>query len=212
MKRVNKYLQTCYQYDELFGSLEKRADTLYPRADHSVCAIESFIFVVGTFINNQVYPFCERFDSQKNKWKAIAPLNVPRSGVALCSFKNQYLFSFGGRVDQKRIVDVIEVYDIKRNAWQVIPAEGCDKSKWIPGYMSNAYQITDKEIMIFGGKSGLTFQIFDGVFVIDLERMQIKERGSLVNPCSFMNTPLVFNHTLYAYGNDVYIHKYHIPE
>ncbi len=78
--------------------------------------------------------------------------------------------------------------------------------------MSNAYQITDKEIMIFGGKSALTFQIFDGVFVLDLERMQIKERGTLVNPCSFMNTPLVFNHTLYAYGNDVYIHKYHIPE
>jgi hypothetical protein len=37
--------------------------------------------------------------------------------------------------------------------------------------MSNAYQITDKEIMIFGGKSALTFQIFDGVFVLDLERM-----------------------------------------
>lgn len=78
--------------------------------------------------------------------------------------------------------------------------------------MSNAYQVTDKEIMIFGGKSALTFQIFDGVFIFDLERMVIKERGTMVNPCSFMNTPLVFNHTLYAYGNDIYIHKYHIPE
>ena len=139
-------------------------------------------------------------------------MNVPRSGAALCSFKNQYLFSFGGRVDQKRIVDVIEIYDIKRNAWQEITAPNCDKGKWIPAYMSNAYQITDKEIMIFGGKSALTFQIFDGVFVFDLERMSIKERGSLVNPCSFMNTPLVFNHCLYAYGNDVYIHRYNIPE
>jgi hypothetical protein len=78
--------------------------------------------------------------------------------------------------------------------------------------MSNAYQITDKEIMIFGGKSALTYQIFDGVFVFDLERMVIKERGSLVNPCSFMNTPLVFNHHLYAYGNDMYVHRYNIPE
>lgn len=42
--------------------------------------------------------------------------------------------------------------------------------------------------------------------------MQIKERGSLVNPCSFMNTPLVFNRSLYAYGNDIYVHKYDIPE
>ena len=78
--------------------------------------------------------------------------------------------------------------------------------------MSNAYQITDTEIMIFGGKSAVTFQIFDGVFIFDLERMAIKERGSLVNPCSFMNIPLVFNHNLYAYGNDIYIHRYNIPE
>ncbi len=84
-------------------------------------------------------------------------MNIPRSGGAFCSFKNQYLFLFGGRVDQRRIVDVIEVYDIKRNAWQEIPASVCDKTKWIPAYMSNAYQITDKEIMIFGGKSALTF-------------------------------------------------------
>lgn len=44
-------------------------------------------------------------------------MTVPRTGAALCSFKNQYLFSFGGRIDQKNIVDVIEVYDIKKNAW-----------------------------------------------------------------------------------------------
>lgn len=111
----------------------------YAHADHSLCAIESFIYVVGTFVNNKVYGISERYDVQKDKWKLIAPLNIPRSGVALCSFKNQYLFAFGGRVDQKRIVDVIEVYDIKRNSWQEIPSSLCDKTKWIPGYMSLAY-------------------------------------------------------------------------
>jgi hypothetical protein len=92
-------LNECYRFDELFNKLEKKSDMFYPHADHSLCAIESFIYVVGTFVNNQVYPFCERYDSQKDKWKMIAPLRVPRSGVALCSFKNQYLFAFGGRVD-----------------------------------------------------------------------------------------------------------------
>ena len=212
IKRANKYLNDCYRYDELFNRMEKRSSMHYAHADHALCAIESFIYVVGTFVNNKVYPYCERYDCQKDKWKVIAPLNVPRSGVALCSFKNQYLFAFGGRVDQKSIVDVIEVYDIKKNAWQEITGAACDKSKWIPGYMSLAYQITDKEIMIFGGKSALTFQIFDGVFVFDIEKLEVFERGTLVNPCSFMNTPLVFNHTLYAYGNDVFVHKYSIPE
>jgi len=42
--------------------------------------------------------------------------------------------------------------------------------------------------------------------------MVVKERGSLVNPCSFMNTPLVFNNNMYAFGNDIYVHKYNIPQ
>lgn len=96
--------------------------------------------------------------------------------------------------------------------WQEIPTQLVDKTKWVPAYMGLAYQITENEILIFGGKSALTFQIFNGCFVFDVESMQIKERGSLVNPCSFMNTPLVFNRSLYAYGNDIYVHQYDIPE
>jgi len=63
IKRLNKYLNTCYLYDEVFGTMDRKADSFYSYADHSVCAIESFIYVVGTFYNNQVFPFCERFDS-----------------------------------------------------------------------------------------------------------------------------------------------------
>lgn len=122
------------------------------------------------------------------------------------------MFAFGGRVDQKRIVDTIEVYDIKRDVWQEIATPLVDKSKWVASYMGLAYQITDNEIMIFGGKSAITFQIFNGCFVFDIEKMVVKERGSLVNPCSFMNTPLVFNNNMYAFGNDIYVHKYNIPQ
>lgn len=84
-------------------------------------------------------------------------MRVPRTGVSLCAFKNNYIFSFGGRVDQKQIVDTIECYDISRNIWQEIPTPIVDKSKWVPAYMGLAYQITDNEIMIFGGKSAVTF-------------------------------------------------------
>ena len=139
-------------------------------------------------------------------------MRVPRTGVSLCTFKNNYIFAFGGRVDQKRIVDTIEVYDISRNVWQEIENSYIDKTKWVPAYMGLAYQITDNEIILFGGKSAITFQIFNGCFVFDVEKMEIKEQGSLVNPCSFMNTPLVFNNNLYAYGNDIYVHCYNIPE
>jgi len=128
----------------------------------------------------------------------------------LSSFKNKYIFAFGGRIDQKNIVDTIECYDISKNVWQEIKTPQVEKSDWIPGYMSLAYQITDHEILIFGGKSALSFQIFNGCFVFDVNKMLIREKGKLANPCSFMNTPLVFGGNLYAFGNDIYIHKYEI--
>lgn len=41
--------------------------------------------------------------------------------------------------------------------WQEIPNSLVDKTKWVPAYMGLAYQITENEILIFGGKSALTF-------------------------------------------------------
>jgi len=116
-KAMNMYLKSCYRYDELFGTLFQVASMHYPHADHSVCAIQGFLYVVGTFVNNQVFGYCEQYDSQQDKWKVLAEMRVPRTGVSLCAFKNDYMFAFGGRVDQKRIVDTIECYDIKRNVW-----------------------------------------------------------------------------------------------
>lgn len=100
--------------------MDEKSSMIFPHADHSLCAIEGFIYVVGTFVNSQVYGFCEVYDIQKDQWKQIDSLRVARSGVALSSFKNNYIFAFGGRVDQKNIVDTIECYDISKNVWQEI--------------------------------------------------------------------------------------------
>jgi len=86
-------------------------------ADHSICCVDGFIYVVGTFVNNVVYGHCEQYDTQKDQWKEIDSMRVPRTGVSLCIFKNNYIFAFGGRIDQKQIVDTIECYDISRNVW-----------------------------------------------------------------------------------------------
>lgn len=84
-------------------------------------------------------------------------MRVPRSGVGLCVFKNNFIFAFGGRVDRERIVDAIEVYDISRNVWQEISTPTVNKIGWVPAYMGLAHQITDNEIILFGGKSAITF-------------------------------------------------------
>ena len=117
IKHRNIYLKSCYRYDEIFSTLIQCANMNFPHADHSICAIKDFIYVVGTFVNNKVFGYCEVYDTTKDTWKQIADMKVPRTGVSLCSFKNNYMFAFGGRIDQKVIVDTIEVYDISRNAW-----------------------------------------------------------------------------------------------
>merc|ERR1719498_853755 len=75
----------------------------YPHADHSVCAIQGFIYVVGTFVNNKVYGQCEQYDTQKDKWKVIDEMRVPRTGVSLCAFKNNYMFAFGGLLTRRKL-------------------------------------------------------------------------------------------------------------
>lgn len=113
-------------------------------------------------------------------------------------------------MNQKEYVDVIEVYNSKRNVWKLL--DNVDKRQWVPGYMSAAYQVSASEIIVFGGKSALMNQIFDGCFIYDLERNEVRETESLVNSCSFMNVPLVSGQSVYCYGNDVYVHRYSIPE
>lgn len=39
---------------------------IYPHADHSLIALEGFIYVVGTFVQSRVFGFCEVYDIKKN--------------------------------------------------------------------------------------------------------------------------------------------------
>jgi len=139
LKQMGMYLKNCWRYDDLFGTLIQVSQMNFPHADHSICTIQNCIYVIGTFVGNQVYGYCEVYDTQKDKWKLIAEMRVPRTGVSLCTFKNNFIFAFGGRVDQKRIVDTIEVYDISRNVWQEIVSPQVDKMSWVPSYMGLAH-------------------------------------------------------------------------
>lgn len=84
----------------------------------------------------------------------ISSMNVGRAGVGLCSVGNKCLYAFGGRNENRQILDTIEVFHIDDNIW--FEVDYADKSNWIPCYMSLSYQISENEILIFGGKSSKT--------------------------------------------------------
>jgi hypothetical protein len=97
LKPQNVYLNMTFLYDEPFNQFTIKADMIYKHADHSLAYSRNTIFAVGAFINNVCYGYCEKYDVLANTWTPMAPMRVPRSGVALCAFDNRYLFAFGGR-------------------------------------------------------------------------------------------------------------------
>lgn len=83
---------------------------------------------------------------------------------------------------------------------------------WTPGYMSLGHQISETEILIFGGKSKKTNVVTKDSFIYDTEKGEFKEGPALRNPSSFMNTLVVHDNHFYVFGNDVYIHRFSLVD
>lgn len=62
IKQQNLYLKSCLKYDQIFEELEHKSNMINQHADHSLCSLNGFVYVVGSFVNNQVLGDCERYD------------------------------------------------------------------------------------------------------------------------------------------------------
>ena len=197
------YLRTTFFFDEGSNTLEKKADMTLPRGDHSLIYIAGYIYAIGSYTNNKT---CERYNVQKNKWAPISSLNIGRAGAGLCTFDNEYIYAFGGRNGKRTILNAIECYSIKNDLWRKI--EYASKDSWIPCYMGLAHQITENEIMIFGGKSAKTQLVSRESYIYDTSTGEFRDGPPLRNPSSFMNSVCCYEDYLYVFGNDVYIHRF----
>lgn len=74
--------------------------------------------------------------------------------------------------------------------------------------MGLAHQITENEIMIFGGKSAKTQMVSRESYIYNVETGEFRDGPPLRNPSSFMNSVICYDNHLYVYGNDVYIHRF----
>ena len=90
--------------------------------------------------------------------------------------------------------------------WKEI--EYAEKDNWIPCYMSLAHQISEKEILVFGGKSAQTQLVSKESYIYNTETGIFSDGPPLRNPSSFMNSIISWKDHLYVFGNDVYIHRF----
>ena len=77
--------------------------------------------------------------------------------------------------------------------------------------MSLAHQISENEIMVFGGKAKNNV-VTKQAYVFNTETYTIKEGPHLRNPSSFMNTLVSYDDHFYVFGNDVYIHRFSLVD
>lgn len=191
--------------------MERKADMLYPRADHGLCLLNSYIYAIGSFMHNQCNISCERYDSLQNVWTPIANLNIGRAGSAVCSFDNEFIYCFGGRNGQQQIIPEIEVYSVNSDKWMLLPIDISQMNLgWIPGYMALAHQITESEIIVFGGKS--LNVVTKEAYVFNTETFSFSKGPALRNPSSFMNFLVTHGTHFYAFGNDNYIHRFSLTD
>ena len=94
------------------------------RACFCAVAVDRYIYVLGgnLWSTRKVLSECTRFDTEKNEWQKIAPLNEARKN-ALGACKNEKIFIAGGwYLDwfQVELLNTCEVYNILTDEWQFI--------------------------------------------------------------------------------------------
>ena len=79
-------------------STVNKASMKYKREEHSVCTIDKYLLVTGSFNIDleQAYKRVERYDITRDKWEELPTLNHGRAMHSSCSFNERYAFVFCG--------------------------------------------------------------------------------------------------------------------
>ena len=121
-----------------------------------VVAVDSHIYAIGGAARNRSdisFSQCGRFDTEKNEWQKIAPLNEARcDAFGVC--KNEKIFIAGGSTsDGLEIVylETCEVYNILRDEWQFM-ANLTIRRTW------GSMMLVDETLYVLGGRTKMRYQ------------------------------------------------------
>lgn len=76
----------------------KKASLKYKREEHSLCTIDKYLLVTGSFNIDldEAYKRVERYDIHKDKWEDLPRLNQGRALHSSCSFNDRHAYVFCG--------------------------------------------------------------------------------------------------------------------
>lgn len=131
-------------------------DMKYARHGHSVCCLnDKFLIVTGSRCEeDDAFKRCEQYNIDLDLWFEIPNLNVGRHYHSSCTYNERFVFIFCGIAQSgKKYCNSIEKYDSmhRSDSWVVINVPA---SQFAERQGAGVVQITQDEIVIFGGFSG----------------------------------------------------------
>ncbi|XP_035208271.1 kelch-like protein 8 isoform X2 [Stegodyphus dumicola] len=103
-----------------------------PRHNHGAVYYDNFIYVVGgcdpydTVEQCRYIPrrSCFKFDLRTQTWSNLADMHFPRYDHSLIALDG-LMYAIGGQSDGERLHKTMEIYDFKRDRWQLHTSEMC---------------------------------------------------------------------------------------
>lgn len=164
------------------------------RKEHSAVICESTVYVMGGYDGQQssFLSLCEKFDVEKNVWKAFSPMNIAKCAFSACVVNRKFIYTFGGYDGQKRL-DTIERYDLLEEHWELLkiklrfPLSNC---ACFSPYMN--------KVVIFGGGFSSGFSHY--VEMIDVESGEWKGLPKMKEGRDLRNKVVYVDGSAYAIG------------
>jgi hypothetical protein len=193
---------------------------VHKRSDHAVAYVPLFghIYASGSYFNNEYSKTCERFDVANNTWKEVPEMIHERAGHSLCLLNEKYLFAIGGKNNESQHLTSIEVLDVSKLdvngqgiAWKEINYIDKENSPWDGAYQCQSCQISEQEILIFGGRSSEKQEFSLPIsYKLNVTNGDFEEGPPLANVCSYVNNMMCCEKMLYGYATDTQVYKYSI--
>ena len=99
--------------------ITKKAPMIQNRKEHSIVQLQNAVYALGGFDGENFLKTCERYDLEKDEWKFVSSMKIPKCAFASSVLNNRFIYVFGGYDGMERL-NTIEKFDSEFNRWDVL--------------------------------------------------------------------------------------------
>jgi len=188
---------------------QSKADMIYAKSQHKLVAFtpELIYSLGGKNRQDKFMKTCEIYNVKKDTWTEGPHMSQGKSFIAATAFQCSSIYTFGGL--SKVALNTIEsLHPNAENTWKIIKLAS---STWTAREEAAAVQISQREILVFGGINTQTGST-DECFVFDVDKIELtKSKDSLKKKEWFASRNATrCNKNIYIFGfhsNDLHIYE-----